>query len=280
MRKLAFLTLGMYLSVMLSAVALGASSVPIKKICSSGTGLLGVPELTARYNGGEEETAVLATVTETYSTYAKSIKYLNSTCGTKHDSTGMFEMGDCSAKDDTTNKDPKIVTEITEAIGGEIELGDDKIIELYKGICCLAGATIPEQAEVEEEIDENGKVITEARDAIPEAYYCDSTRNVYYETYTECTTGAQSCQKVQWLISSTGAGILKTYVKQIYVFGAGIVGFIAVATIVGSGIQISVSGATGDITEAKDRITQSIMGIALLFLSALILYTINPTFFF
>lgn len=50
--------------------------------------------------------------------------------------------------------------------------------------------------------------------------------------------------KIQWLISSTGAGILKTYVKQIYVFGAGIVGFIAVATIVGSGIQISVSGAT------------------------------------
>jgi type IV secretory pathway VirB2 component (pilin) len=55
---------------------------------------------------------------------------------------------------------------------------------------------------------------------------------------------------------------------------------IAVLIIVISGIQISAAG--GDqttVTNAKNRIVQSLGGLVILFLSAIILYTINPTFF-
>ena len=55
---------------------------------------------------------------------------------------------------------------------------------------------------------------------------------------------------------------------------------IAVLIMVISGIQIS--AAAGDqqaVTNAKNRIVQSLGGLALLFLSGIVLYTINPTFF-
>ena len=61
---------------------------------------------------------------------------------------------------------------------------------------------------------------------------------------------------------------------------AGVVGIIAVLIIVISGIQISMDQGGGEsVTSAKNRIMQSLAGLVILFLSALILYTINPTFF-
>ena len=57
-------------------------------------------------------------------------------------------------------------------------------------------------------------------------------------------------------------------------------GIIAVLVIVVSGIQISIDQGSGEgVTAAKNRITQSLAGLVILFLSALILYSINPTFF-
>ncbi len=245
MRKLAFLTLGMYISIIMSSFVFAADSVPIKKLCKT---LLSLDnsEYFALMTGVTPDTYA-----DKYKTYTTAVQTVidGSSCGVVNANYG-YEMSTCA-----TAKPPQLVTEILEPIGSATTMNDgSKIIDLYKGICC-AGLS-------------------------PDGSYCAETRIVYFDTYTHCTDNGEKCQKIQWLISSTGAGILKTYVKQIYVFGAGIVGFIAVATIVGSGIQISVSGATGDITAAKDRITQSIMGIALLFLSALILYTINPTFFY
>ncbi len=101
-----------------------------------------------------------------------------------------------------------------------------------------------------------------------------------YRPYEDgCPEGAQ-CSIVQIIIGQSGTGLLKTYVAIIYRWAAGIVGIIAVLVIVVSGIQISIDQGSGEgVTAAKNRITQSLAGLVILFLSALILYSINPTFF-
>lgn len=76
-----------------------------------------------------------------------------------------------------------------------------------------------------------------------------------------------------------GTALLQKYASLIYKWIAGIIGFIAVLVIVVSGIQISVSGVIEQQAEAKARIVKVFAGLALLFLTSLILYTINPTFF-
>lgn len=89
-----------------------------------------------------------------------------------------------------------------------------------------------------------------------------------------------SCREVQALLSTGGTAIIYGYIGMVYRWGASIVGIIAVLVIVLSGIQIAAAGGeTEVIGKAKTRILQSLGGIAVLFLSGLILYTINPTFF-
>lgn len=89
-----------------------------------------------------------------------------------------------------------------------------------------------------------------------------------------------SCEPIQVILGNDGLDILYSYIGMLYTWGASVVGIIAVLVLVISGIQIS--AAAGDqnaLTAAKTRIFQSLMGLAILFLSAIILYTINPTFF-
>jgi len=90
-------------------------------------------------------------------------------------------------------------------------------------------------------------------------------------------SGKQSytCQRVQVLKADSGVNLLNQYVGLIYLWAAGTIGIVAVLTMVISGVQIMVAG--GD--SAKNRIVQSLVGLVILFLSGLILYTINPTFF-
>lgn len=89
-----------------------------------------------------------------------------------------------------------------------------------------------------------------------------------------------SCKPIQVILSKGGTGMIEGYIGMMYKWGVGIVGIIAVLVITISGIQISVAGGeSGTIDEAKKRITKSLVGIAVLLLSSLILYTINPNFF-
>lgn len=102
------------------------------------------------------------------------------------------------------------------------------------------------------------------------------------QKHIEANPGKASlyCQPVQVFLSSTGTDLLFIYISTIYRWAASVIGIIAVLVVVISGIQIS--AAAGDqqaVTNAKNRIIQSLGGLALLFLSAIILYTINPTFF-
>jgi len=88
------------------------------------------------------------------------------------------------------------------------------------------------------------------------------------------------CQPVQVLRSDSGVDLLFLYIGTIYRWAASVIGIIAVLVIVISGIQISAAaGEQQAITNAKTRIFQSIGGLVLLFLSGIVLYTINPTFF-
>lgn len=89
-----------------------------------------------------------------------------------------------------------------------------------------------------------------------------------------------SCQEVMAILSKGGSTMIEGYISLIYNWAAGIVGIIAVLVIVLSGIQIAASGGEPDaLTSAKSRIIKSLAGLAVLFLSGVILYTVNPNYF-
>jgi len=101
-------------------------------------------------------------------------------------------------------------------------------------------------------------------------------------TYAATCQGSDTvvCQKVQLLFAQSGAELIYVYVALIYRWASVTIGIVAVFFIVLGGIEMQMSqGDSGRIEKAKERITQSLGGLVLLFLSALILYTINPNFF-
>lgn len=129
--------------------------------------------------------------------------------------------------------------------------------------------------------------------------YSDPTTNIGLTTKTELSKTAcplstaetlvsdpdsmiasYTCREIQVILSKGGTSMIYGYIGMIYQWGASIVGIIAVTVIILSGIQISAAGGDPEaITSARKRILQSLAGIAVLFLSGLILYTINPNFF-
>lgn len=92
-------------------------------------------------------------------------------------------------------------------------------------------------------------------------------------------SGNINCQRVQIIQATGGVDLLNKYVRMIYLWSAGTIGIISVLIMVVSGIEIMITGSSGSIDEAKGRIMKSLAGLIILFLSGLILYTINPTFF-
>jgi len=101
---------------------------------------------------------------------------------------------------------------------------------------------------------------------------CDAKEGEIYVELNEAL-GTTKCIK-----GEGGVDFLKNYISEIYVYGAGLVGIIAVFSIVVGGIELIVLGDK-DQSEVKERITKSFVGIAILLLSGLILYTINPNFY-
>lgn len=212
----------------------------------------------AEYDANEE-TALVSRLMEDYeAAYSSAIG--NAACGEMNDFTESVEMADCAAEG-------KVVTEISESFAGETTLGDEaRVVSLYKSSCCMI---VKEHVQYKSTESGTEQFIT---------YECVDLRSIYHKDPSQCEIDS-ICEKRQWIIGDSGASIIKIYVKQIYIWAAGTIGFISVIIIVINGIRISVSGASGDITQAKERILQSISGLVLLFLSGLLLYTINPTFF-
>jgi hypothetical protein len=82
------------------------------------------------------------------------------------------------------------------------------------------------------------------------------------------------------LKGDSGMDLVTNYIALVYKYGASILGILCVLVIVISGIQIIMGGAQADfVTQAKTRIFQALLSLAILFLSAVILNTINPGFF-
>ena len=74
--------------------------------------------------------------------------------------------------------------------------------------------------------------------------------------------------------------ILKSYVAPFFQFLVGIVAGISVLMVIVGGIQIMMAGGdSGGSGEGKERIQQALIGLVLVILSSLILYTVNPNFF-
>lgn len=77
--------------------------------------------------------------------------------------------------------------------------------------------------------------------------------------------------------SETAMGFIVQYIRIMYNYGAAVVGIICVLVIAVSGMQYAFNPESAE--EAKKRIINSLSGLALLFLSAVLLYFLNPNFF-
>lgn len=89
-----------------------------------------------------------------------------------------------------------------------------------------------------------------------------------------------SAQLNQVKVQDSGIGLLKSTIGDIYKWGTTIGSIAAVLVIIISGIQyITAAGDSAKVGTAKERIYQALAALVVLFLSGLILYTINPTFF-
>lgn len=162
----------------------------------------------------------------------------------------------CAILNDPAQTKDLIVTVIEEAIGSPTTAtsiqGDTTVMNCFRKTDCTM-------------VDKNGEPVQQ----------CTPT----YES--ECTAGAATiCQRVQVYIAKSGAGLLYAYIGQIYRWAALIIGSVCVLFMVIGGIEIATAGDNSEnINKAKERIIQSIAGLVLLFMSAAILYTINPNFF-
>jgi|GEM_PF-4044671 len=88
------------------------------------------------------------------------------------------------------------------------------------------------------------------------------------------------CEPVMVYVSPAGTALLYYYIGQIYRYMATLGGTIAVLILIVGGIMRASAGDSTDrISKANAIITKCISGLALLFLSAIILYAINPNFF-
>jgi hypothetical protein len=104
----------------------------------------------------------------------------------------------------------------------------------------------------------------------------DKTTNSTYTTLPY----AVYCDKIQVIYGEGGIDLFKKYVGFIYRLAASLIGIVAVLVIMISGIQISMAQGDADqVSGARDRITQSLIAIGFLFVSGIILYAVNPTFF-
>ena len=84
----------------------------------------------------------------------------------------------------------------------------------------------------------------------------------------------------QELEANNGVELISIYIREVYRWMAGIIGIVCVLMIVVSSCQIVFGGASPElVSDAKTRITQSILSLILLFATALILRTVNPEFF-
>jgi ABC-type antimicrobial peptide transport system permease subunit len=108
----------------------------------------------------------------------------------------------------------------------------------------------------------------------------EPTGNDYEIILQEPLLPSEAGEDNTMISGKTGLELTSNYIRMIYKYGASILGIVCVLVIVVSGIQITMGGASdGLVSDAKNRIMQALLSLAILFLSAVILKTVNPGFF-
>lgn len=87
------------------------------------------------------------------------------------------------------------------------------------------------------------------------------------------------CEPVMVYVANAGNNLLYYYIGKVYRYAATLGGTLAVLIMIVAGVMYATAGDSDRTGKAKDIITKCLSGLALLFLSAIILYTINPNFF-
>ncbi len=112
--------------------------------------------------------------------------------------------------------------------------------------------------------------------------------NTLYTTPDQCKVDGTpasneaytTCEYIMAYVADDGPSLLYGYIGHIYRYVAGIAGLIAVFILIAGGTMIAAAGGDSErVSKAKTLITRSLIGLVVLFLTALILYTINPNFF-
>ncbi len=95
-----------------------------------------------------------------------------------------------------------------------------------------------------------------------------------------CIQLKESLGEFKSIRGNSGWELTTNYLQVLYKYGVSIIGIICVLVIVVSGIQMTAGGASSEmVTQAKDRIWGAILSLVLLFLTAMILRSVNPGFF-
>lgn len=141
---------------------------------------------------------------------------------------------------------------------------------LLRNRICAAAVTqkyIEERKKIQEELK---------RLENPELYKCEYKDGKINNLVCVQLTEKLGTTKV--IGADSGLGLIKAYLALIYRFGVIMIGVVAFLIIVVQGLKISVGGSE-QIEDAKKKLTDAIVGLALLLLAGTILYIINPNFF-
>ncbi|HEY5714719.1 MAG TPA: hypothetical protein VIT68_05200 [Candidatus Gracilibacteria bacterium] len=105
------------------------------------------------------------------------------------------------------------------------------------------------------------------------------------ETYTiklleKITPLGSATSNGETITGDNGLELFANYVSLVYNYLAFVAGLFCVAVIIFQGVNIIMGGANNSfVSEAKDKIMQSIFSLILLLAAAMVLKLINPTFF-
>ncbi len=110
---------------------------------------------------------------------------------------------------------------------------------------------------------------------------CTPTTGQKLTDAMKATDGAYTiCEMVQVYVADVGTNLLYLYIGQIYRYMAWFGGILAVFILIVAGFMMTTAGDnTEQVNKAKSLINRCITGLVVLFLSAAILYIINPNFF-
>lgn len=180
-------------------------------------------------------------------------------------------------------KGSKIVTELEEGLGDSEDFGSNaKVVNCFRVTGCKKGKNgNPDKSICRSWLNNKCDLEPGKQQYIEiEKNLDDPVEEGPKTTKMKVSAVKKSCTKIQIIVSEAGTGLFYAYIGMVYRWAASIIGIVAVLIIIINGIIISAAGGEpGTVDEARGRIIRALLGLAVLFMASLILYTINPEFF-